>query len=78
MTKKVWTDEMTAIAAGMKRAGMTHKAIAARLGVSENAVKGRMGRLGARRRLDGHSGGCWAPPGRLTLGRLVTHEGREV
>jgi hypothetical protein len=50
----IWTDEMKATAAGMKRAGFSNKAIAARLGVSPKAVQGCTQRLGARRSLDGH------------------------
>ena len=58
-----WTEEMTAICFGMKRAGMTTKAIAARLGVTERDVKkkclhkarksltGRAGREGKKSRI---------------------------
>jgi predicted transcriptional regulator len=54
MPKRVWTDEMKAIAAGMKRAGFSAKAIAARLGVTPSAASNTTTRLGARRSLDGH------------------------
>ena len=53
MSKHItWTDEMKATAAGMKRAGLSNKVIAARLGVSEKAVQGCTSRLGAKRTLD--------------------------
>jgi transposase len=55
--KEHWDEEMLARAAGMKRAGMTNKDIAARLGVSVGSVVGRMNRAGAKRHLDGHKGG---------------------
>ena len=48
----IWTDEMKATAAGMKRAGFSNKAIAARLKVSPKAVQGCTSRLGAKRTLD--------------------------
>ena len=55
MRGTVWTDEMIAIAAGMKRAGLTNKVIAARLGVTASAVIGKCNRVGVHRRLDGSS-----------------------
>jgi hypothetical protein len=61
----VWTDEMKATAAGMKRAGLSAKVIAARLGVSVGAVNGAMHRVGARRRLDGQ---YWKEP---KMGRVL-------
>lgn len=45
---KVWTEEMRATAAGMKRAGLPTKVIAARLGVTPSAVQACLARLGAR------------------------------
>lgn len=50
----IWTEEMKATAAGMKRAGLPTKTIAARLGVTPGAVQGCLARLGARKTLDGH------------------------
>ena len=44
----IWTEEMKATAAGMKRAGLPTKTIAARLGVSPNAAQACLARLGAR------------------------------
>ena len=44
----IWTEEMRATAAGMKRAGLPTKVIAARLGVSPRAVQSCLARLGAR------------------------------
>lgn len=64
-----WTDEMVAIAAGMKRAGLSNKAIAERLGISVRAVAGRMSRAGAKRRLDGRTGLRGAGAQRLYLDR---------
>lgn len=78
MPKKVWTDEMTAIAAGMKRAGLSNKAIAARLGTTVPAVSGRMQQTGAKRRLDGRGGNRVAPAGRIALSRFVAHDEMEV
>lgn len=51
-----WTAEMVATAAGMKRAGLSSKAIADRLGVSVAAVTAKMSRTKVRRRLDGQPG----------------------
>lgn len=67
----VWTEEMVALATGMKRAGMTNKAIAERLGVTERAVAQRMHRAKVRRRLNGNTGGRVGPRdrGRLLLAR---------
>jgi transposase len=67
----IWTDEMKATAAGMKRAGFSNKAIAARLGVSVKAVQGCTTRLGARKSLDGHykSNPKW---GRLVAANATT------
>lgn len=53
----IWTEEMVAIAAGMKRAGFTAKAIAARLGVTFKSVESKLQKVGAKRDLTGNSGG---------------------
>jgi hypothetical protein len=53
MRGTVWTDEMIATLAGMKRAGLSAKIIAARLGVTEAAVALKCNRIGAHCRLDG-------------------------
>jgi hypothetical protein len=45
----VWTDEMKATAAGMKRAGFSATVIAKRLGVTPAAVSNQLRVLGARR-----------------------------
>ena len=61
-------DEMRAIAAGMKRAGLTNRAIAERLGISLRAAKTLCASLGAKR-----------PPGRtwrLALFRRVRANAR--
>ena len=47
-----WDDETRARAAGMKRAGMTNKQIAARLGTTASSVAHACSRIGAYRRLD--------------------------
>lgn len=52
----IWTHEALAIAAGMKRAGLSNRAIARRLGCTPKAVSMRLHRAKAKRRLDGHSG----------------------
>jgi predicted transcriptional regulator len=57
----VWTEETTAICFGMKRAGMTNRQIAERLGVTErevkrkclHKVKKRINGLGGPSRLNG-------------------------
>ena len=51
-----WTPEERALAAGMKRAGMTNKQIAKRLGRTPQAVGIRCCRQGSHRRLDGSGG----------------------
>lgn len=51
-----WDAEMLAIAAGMKRAGFSAPAIAKRLGINAKAVKNKMSKVGAKRRLDGRPG----------------------
>ena len=47
MTKSLWTEEEAILAAGMKRAGMTNKQIAARLGKTPSAVSAKTARIGA-------------------------------
>lgn len=79
MPKKIWTEEMVAIAAGMRRVGFTHAKIAERLGVTESAVRGKMQKVKARRRLDGNKPGnsgvfCRGP---LALGILDIHKDEE-
>jgi predicted RNA polymerase sigma factor len=66
MPRYVWDAEMVARAAGLKRAGFTAKAIAERLGVTEDAVANRMSRAKARVRLDGKSGKYSFPKGPMT------------
>ena len=56
MTKRVWDAEMTARAAGMKRAGFTAKQISERLGVTSKAVNNKMQKTNVRSRLDGKGG----------------------
>lgn len=56
MTKRVWDAEMTARAAGMKRAGFTAKQISERLGVTPKAVNNKMQRTNVHSRLDGKGG----------------------
>jgi len=51
-----WTEEMVATAAGMKRAGLSTKVIAARLGVSAAAVAAKMSKKKVRRTLAGKPG----------------------
>jgi transposase len=67
-----WDEEMVARAVGMKRAGMTNKDIAARLGVSIGSVIGRMSRAGAKRRLDGRGGATRTVSNRRTLDNIGT------
>lgn len=64
----VWTDEMIARAAGMKRAGLPAATIAQRLGVSVKAVNQKMSRVGARMRLNGKTG---RRMGNEPMGRLL-------
>lgn len=52
----IWDDETRARAAGMKRAGMTNKQIAAWLGTTASAVENICHKMKAYRRLD-HTGG---------------------
>lgn len=66
----MWTEEMTAICFGMKRAGMTTKAIAARLGVTEREVQRRC-RGVAPSKLTG-KGGWRSLKGRMMSGGSVT------
>lgn len=61
----VWTDEMRATAAGMKRAGLPTKVIAARLGVSPSSVAHCLTRIGARRTAP--VGPTGTRPGRLSV-----------
>jgi Mn-dependent DtxR family transcriptional regulator len=68
----IWTDEMKATAAGMKRAGFSNKAIAARLGVSPKAVQGCTQRLGAKRTLDYRRTGATLKWGRLLVINATT------
>lgn len=76
--KKVWTEEMVAIAAGMKRVGFTHAKIAERLGVTESAVRGKLTKVKARRRLDGHPGNSKTfSRGPLALSILDLHRDTE-
>lgn len=51
-----WTAEDLAIVAGMKRAKMTNRDIAKRLGRTEGAILQACHKLKAYRRLDHHSG----------------------
>jgi len=53
----IWTDETRAIAAGMRRAGMTTQQIADRLGTTRSVVQHAQRRSGAKRKLNGHGGG---------------------
>jgi len=52
----IWTDEDKAVAAGMKRAGMTAKQIAARMGTTVGDVQRQCRKVKAFSRLD-HLGG---------------------
>lgn len=52
----VWTEEMRAIAVGLKRAGVPAKSIAVRLGVSPSSVRHMARRLGAYSRLNKQPG----------------------
>lgn len=70
MPRLVWDEEMVARAAGMKRAGFSNKVIAERLGVTEQAVQGRMHRAKARVRLDGR-GGTYNGRSNFHTGRLT-------
>ena len=74
-----WTEEELATAAGLKRVGFSNKAIAARLGRTVRAVKARMSKLGAKRRLDGRTGNSGAYSfGRNTLEGIVCREERDA
>ena len=65
-------DEMRAIAAGMKRAGLTNRAIAERRGISTRAAKTLCASLGAKRRLDGRGGSHYSGE----CGRVLAHATR--
>lgn len=67
-----WTEEMVAIAAGLKRVGFTNKRIAERLGVSVGSVRCRVARAGAKARLTGTSGKPAAKIGRIGLEMVET------
>lgn len=56
VSRAIWTEEMVAIAAGMKRAGLTNRIIAARLGVTGSSVDNKMQKVGAKRNLTGATG----------------------
>jgi len=60
-----WTDEMTATAAGMKRAGLSCCQIADRLGVDPQQVKRRCYKVGARSSLRIGPGAKDGKPGRI-------------
>ena len=62
-----WTEEMVAIAAGMKRAGFTSKAIGARLGVPYKSVDNKLQKVGAKRNLIGNSGKKFKGLGRQAI-----------
>lgn len=51
----IWTEEMVARCFGMKRAEMTNKSIAVRLGVTERAVVKKCAHV-AHKRLNGRGG----------------------
>lgn len=78
MPKKVWDAEMTARAAGLKRAGFPAKVIAEKLGVTGKAVKARLHKVKARVRLDGkggtHNGRSNFHSGRLTTDLFDKHQ----
>ena len=57
-----WDDETKARAAGMKRAGMTNKQIAERMGCTVPAVRQVCSRIGAYRRLDHRTGSSGGAP----------------
>lgn len=79
MGKKVWTEEMVATAAGMRRVGFTYAKIAERLGVTVSAVRGKLTKVKVRRRLDGHAGNRKLfSRGPLTLGLLEQHKGEDL
>lgn len=67
-----WTEEMTAIAVGMKRAGFSAQKIGDRLGVTGSAVKLRTLRVGAKFKLNGKTG---PKSGKTTKGILTTWAG---
>jgi hypothetical protein len=67
MSRTIWTKEMVAIAAGMKRAGFTTKAIAARLGVPFKSTQNKLQEVGAKRNLDGTTGTKFKGLGRQAI-----------
>jgi hypothetical protein len=70
-TGTIWTEEMKATAAGMKRAGLTTKAIAARLGITEKAVSHKLHQMRARKRLDGKPSPMSPRWGRIQRGTVA-------
>ena len=52
MVKTIWTDEMIAIAAGMRRAGFHAKKIGERLGLSGSVVQVKTHKIGVLPKLN--------------------------
>jgi hypothetical protein len=71
----VWTEEMKATAAGMKRAGLSATVIAKRLGVTPAAVSNQLHQLGARR--TGSRGPKGVKPGRVMSTHLIRVDDEE-
>lgn len=71
----VWTDEMKATAAGMKRAGLSATVIAKRLGVTPAAVSNQLHQLGARR--TSPKGPKAVKPGRVMSTHLIRVDDEE-
>jgi hypothetical protein len=71
----VWTDEMKATAAGMKRAGFSATVIAKRLGVTPAAVSNQLRVLGARR--TSPNGPRGVKPARLMSTHLIRVDDEE-
>lgn len=76
----VWTEEMIATAAGMKRAGLPATTIAKRLNVTVHAVNQKMSRVGARANLKGKGGNRTKTGkyGRIVSGIVLEASGDKV
>lgn len=61
MDRRTWTDEDRALIAGMKRAGISNKAIAERMGATERSIAHVVATVKAYRRLDHSIDIDWGP-----------------
>lgn len=67
MSGRRWSDEDKTLIAGMKRAGMTNKAIAERMGTTPGMIEQIRSKRKAYRRLDHKGGHTFAPVHAVTV-----------